>query len=577
MAKVFISYRREDTGLIAGRIFEKLEGALGKGHVFYDIDAMPFGVDFVEHIDRWVSEAQVVLALVGKSWLTCKDEHGRRRLDDPNDFVRLEIEAALRRGIPLGAVLIGAPMPRAPELPESLAPFCRRHATTVDPGRDFHTHMDRLITDVRRHLEGGATTTNTAHPATKPQQAETKAAAPVQPAKPKAAGGPSPAKPKAAAKPSATPPKGAGGGPLGTASGGAKSDEAQGKSWSGLLGEFNLFGSRPTPDPLLVQPEPFPFAPSLKPPTTGEPANPNPAKTLEGHSDPVIALAISPDGRQLLSGDVRDGLIVWDAASGRQLAQVRDVSPYSIDTRGTEALIGGIGGAIDIVSIPDGKRVRSLVKRNRLTSKAAWMPDGASVIIVTEGHWLERRDARTGAELWRVRLPSPPEEDSYIYALAVSPDGRRVVAGGFNKIYSLHDTSTGRLLCQRKTSGGTADCSAFFQDNDGLALMDGDDIRLVTSDDLSQDWHGTGCLKGHSDEIASLALSPNGRWLVSGSRDKTVRAWDMQAGGESTILGRHNEVVRSVAVSPDGRWVASAGGAVVGGKDFTIRTWPLPA
>jgi hypothetical protein len=110
MTAIFISYRRQDTRLIAGRIFEKLEGKLGAGSVFMDIDRIPFGVDFHSFLDQAVARARIVL--IEHGWAEAKDEAGRRRLDNPDDFVRIEVESALRRNIPMGAVLIdGAPLP----------------------------------------------------------------------------------------------------------------------------------------------------------------------------------------------------------------------------------------------------------------------------------------------------------------------------------------------------------------------------------------------------------------------------------------------------------------------------------
>ncbi|MEJ2116805.1 MAG: toll/interleukin-1 receptor domain-containing protein, partial [Alphaproteobacteria bacterium] len=146
MTKIFISYRRQDTLPIAGRIYDRLSGKFGAERVFMDIDSIPYGVDFQGWLDGEVSKASIVLALIGAGWIDARDEMGRRRLDNPDDFVRIEIESALRRDIPLIPVLIGgAPMPKAGELPETLRPLARRHAAFVDMARDFHMHMDRLI------------------------------------------------------------------------------------------------------------------------------------------------------------------------------------------------------------------------------------------------------------------------------------------------------------------------------------------------------------------------------------------------------------------------------------------------
>ena len=95
MSKIFISYRREDSSGHAGRLYDHLANCFGETHIFMDIDNMRAGLDFVEQIEQAVQACDVLIAVIGKSWLTMKDEEGTRRLDNPHDFVRLEIQAAL--------------------------------------------------------------------------------------------------------------------------------------------------------------------------------------------------------------------------------------------------------------------------------------------------------------------------------------------------------------------------------------------------------------------------------------------------------------------------------------------------
>src|SRR5262245_48985442 len=89
--RIFISYRREDTAYPAGWLFDRLVDHLGVGQVFKDVDSIQLGDDFVEVITTAVSSCDVLLALIGDRWLTITDEDGRRRVDNPDDFVRLEI------------------------------------------------------------------------------------------------------------------------------------------------------------------------------------------------------------------------------------------------------------------------------------------------------------------------------------------------------------------------------------------------------------------------------------------------------------------------------------------------------
>src|SRR5215472_12214630 len=118
---IFVSYRRQDSSHLAGRLYDRLADRFGEGQVFMDVDTIHPGIDFAEEVNRAVAACKVLVAVIGPNWLTATDERGRRRLDAPDDFVRLEIEAALARGVRIIPVLAqDATMPRQAELPESL-------------------------------------------------------------------------------------------------------------------------------------------------------------------------------------------------------------------------------------------------------------------------------------------------------------------------------------------------------------------------------------------------------------------------------------------------------------------------
>jgi hypothetical protein len=142
--RVFISYRREETAYAAIPLFDRLVDRFGRGQIFKDIDSIQLGDDFVEVITTAVATCDVLLALIGDRWLTITDERGRARLDDPDDFVRLELEAALTRNVRVIPILVeGARMPRADQLPASLAKLVRRHALELSPSR-FESDIGRL-------------------------------------------------------------------------------------------------------------------------------------------------------------------------------------------------------------------------------------------------------------------------------------------------------------------------------------------------------------------------------------------------------------------------------------------------
>jgi hypothetical protein len=143
--RVFVSYRREDSAVIVGRICDRLAREPAIRDVFKDVDNIPFGVDFVEHLDHEVERCTVLFAVIGPRWLEPSPE-GSRRIDDSNDFVRIEIAAALRRRIPVVPLLVdGSRMPRADELPEELQPLARRQGIEIRHDPDFHNDMSRLM------------------------------------------------------------------------------------------------------------------------------------------------------------------------------------------------------------------------------------------------------------------------------------------------------------------------------------------------------------------------------------------------------------------------------------------------
>lgn len=154
MPKIVISYRRADTEAVTGRIRDRLVGHYGDDSIFMDIDSIPFGIDFRDYIKDALSQTDAVLAIMGTRW-TGAMPSGPARIMEETDPVRIEVETALQRGIPVIPVLIDqAVMPQPSELPENLKNLAFRNAAYVDSGRDFHLHMDRLIRSMDRVLAG---------------------------------------------------------------------------------------------------------------------------------------------------------------------------------------------------------------------------------------------------------------------------------------------------------------------------------------------------------------------------------------------------------------------------------------
>ena len=143
--KVFITYRREETGAHAGRLYDAMVARFGEPNVFMDVDMAP-GVDFVERITEAVAACHVLIVVMKPRWATVEDEQGRARLADPEDFVRLEVETALRRPevTPIPVLVAGARMPNREDLPPELRAITRRNALELDDHR-WRYDVGRLI------------------------------------------------------------------------------------------------------------------------------------------------------------------------------------------------------------------------------------------------------------------------------------------------------------------------------------------------------------------------------------------------------------------------------------------------
>jgi TIR domain len=145
LSKIVISYRRSDSDVFAGRVRDRIASRFGDQSVFLDIDDIPLGKDFRVHIQDALSQSDVVVVVIGPKWLG-PIKRGAARINDDTDPVRIEVEVALAKGLPIIPILVGnTGMPSASQLPASIREFSYVNAAKVDTGRDFHRDMDRVI------------------------------------------------------------------------------------------------------------------------------------------------------------------------------------------------------------------------------------------------------------------------------------------------------------------------------------------------------------------------------------------------------------------------------------------------
>jgi LysM repeat protein len=144
--KLFICYRRDDSSDVTGRLYDRLVAKFGSEAIFKDVDSIPLGVDFRTHIDATIKQCSAVVVMIGKRWLEVKNADGRRRIDDERDHVRIEIQSALARDVPLIPLLIHeAHHPRAGDLPAPLEPLAYRNGASLRADPHFHADVNFII------------------------------------------------------------------------------------------------------------------------------------------------------------------------------------------------------------------------------------------------------------------------------------------------------------------------------------------------------------------------------------------------------------------------------------------------
>lgn len=150
---IFVSYRRVDSAEMTGFIAAALKQRFGEKGVFMDVDSIPVGVDFRAYIVATLRKCKACLVVIGPDWLETKGPSGTRRIDDPEDLVRIEVETALRLGVPVAPLMVrGAELPKPHMLPESVRELTDRNGLPIRPHPDFDNDIERLLTRLSEQL-----------------------------------------------------------------------------------------------------------------------------------------------------------------------------------------------------------------------------------------------------------------------------------------------------------------------------------------------------------------------------------------------------------------------------------------
>jgi WD40 repeat protein len=291
--------------------------------------------------------------------------------------------------------------------------------------------------------------------------------------------------------------------------------------------------------------------------------------TLTGHTDSICfegCIAITPDGKTLVTGSLDSTIKVWDLATGSLRAtltgHVKDVNSIAISPDGKTLVSGGDDSTVKVWDLATGTVRATLTGHTGGVSAVAISADGLTAVSGSWDSTIKVWDLATGTLKTTIAGNS-----NDVNAVAISPDGRTLVSGGDDSTVKVWDLATGK---ERATlTDHTDSVWSVAISPDGRTLVSGSWDKTIKVWDMATGTLTT-TLTGHTDRVSSVAISPDGRTLVSGSWDSTIKVWDLGTGTLKITLKGHTSPVWSVAISPDRQKIISGSG------DKTIKIWRMP-
>jgi WD40 repeat protein/tRNA A-37 threonylcarbamoyl transferase component Bud32 len=299
--------------------------------------------------------------------------------------------------------------------------------------------------------------------------------------------------------------------------------------------------------------------------------------TLTGHSKQVYAIAISPDGQTLVSGSLDNTLKLWNIPKGKPLRTLsghsNKVRSVVISPDGQKIASGSWDGTIKLWNLPTGQVVHTLKGHSAGILSVAISPDGQTLASSSADKTVKVWNLRTGKLLRTLSGHS-----SWVYSVAISPDGQTLADGSDDRTIKLWHLPTGRLITTLSDPSGNVVRSVTFSP-DGKTLVSGsfNKINLWSLGNLL-----TGCkdartcrpmqvLSANLGIVESVAISPDGQTLASGSKDKTIKFWNLQTGKLKNTFSELSDKVNSLTFSPDSKTLISGGN-----EDGAIEIWRSP-
>jgi WD40 repeat protein/serine/threonine protein kinase len=287
---------------------------------------------------------------------------------------------------------------------------------------------------------------------------------------------------------------------------------------------------------------------------------------LDGHRGGVENVVLTPDGKRALSAS-HDGTVgVWDLETRKELFSLKGhtapVHGVDVTPDGKRGVSAGWDNAVIYWDLEKGQAIRTLSGHTGQAQSVVFSPNGKGCLSGASDNTMRLWNLETGQQLRQFAGHTGP-----VWSVAFLPGGDRAVSGSFDGTVRLWDVDEGReLSCWALGSA----IHALAVSPDGRRLAAGGKARQVFYLEV-EGGRTLGAFNGHTDTIPGVAFSPDGRWILSCGDDKTMRLWDVETGREAGRWLARRQAILSVAFTPDGRR------AVTGDRDGGVCLWDLPA
>jgi WD40 repeat protein len=287
---------------------------------------------------------------------------------------------------------------------------------------------------------------------------------------------------------------------------------------------------------------------------------------LKGHSSWVLALAVSPDARTVVSGGLDDRIIIWDLLSGQARLVINDahskpINSLAISPDGQFLVSGSDDDTIKVWQLATGQMVRVI---------SGHRGDVNAVMITTDGQFIVSGSEDRTVVVWRLatgeRVRNFTDVTALIKAAAMSVNGEYIAAAGSDSLIKVWNLNAGTLVQTLK--GHLGGIQSLAVSAEGRFVVSGSKDRTIRIW-IPKTGEAVRTLVKHLDAVNAVAITPDSRYIVSGSSDKTVRVWRLPTGELLATLTQHSGAVNAIAVSPNQRWFVS------GGSDGQIYVWQL--